>query len=214
MLQIASESFRKYCAVIEVLDLSDLVEAARAIPMPGSGVVYRPSIPELEATGGFELLRRVYAGEQEIEGGMCWGYNEYMGGVEYHRASEVNIAVTDMVAVFGDRRNIVDNTYDSALSEAFFIPQGTVFEIYATTLHLAPCSAGRDGFKSIVILPRGTNEPLSAEGLEAAKRATGEHRMLWARDKWILTFPGTEDARNGMCDGMRGEDRRCAAYDA
>lgn len=213
MRHITEEAFKKYGAILQGLDLQDMIEAAKRIPMPASGVSYVTAMPELEATEGFRQLQKIYAGEQAVQGGMCWGYNEYMGGAEYHRSSEVNIAVTDLVAVLGDRRNIVDNTYDASLSEAFFIPAGTCFEMYATTLHLAPCNANREGFRCIVVLPVGTNESLTAAGLEAAKHASGEHRMLWSRDKWIITFPGSADAKQGMCDGMRGENYWYAAYD-
>ena len=33
-----------------------------------------------------------------------------------------------------------DYTYDTSKIEAFLLPKGTVAEVYATTLHYAPCS--------------------------------------------------------------------------
>ncbi|MDR3120536.1 MAG: DUF4867 family protein [Clostridiales bacterium] len=211
--KITDPSFSQYAVIHTGYDLTDLILAAKKIPMPQSGgVAYRASIPELEATKAFESLKAVYAGEQAIQCGLCWGQNEYLGGVEYHRSSEINIAVTDMVAVFGDRRDIVDFTYDSAKSNAYYVPQGTMFEMYATTLHLAPCSALREGFYTIVVLPRGTNNPLSKEGAARAKAAAGEDRALFAVDKWFYVFPGSDAEKGGAYGGMRGEDRRIAGF--
>lgn len=44
--------------------------------------------------------------------------------------------------------------------EAFRIPSGTAVELYATTLHYAPCNASDGGFLVAVVLPKGTNEAL------------------------------------------------------
>ena len=46
--------------------------------------------------------------------------------------------------------------------EYFFVPAGTAVELYATTLHYAPCSVDGKEFRCGVVLPRGTNEKLSA----------------------------------------------------
>lgn len=50
--------------------------------------------------------------------------------------------------------------YDTAKVEAFFVPAGTGVELYATTLHYAPCTAQEGGFRCVVVLPKGTNEEL------------------------------------------------------
>ena len=50
-----------------------------------------------------------------------------------------------------------DFTYDTSLVEAFLVPKGTAVEVYATTLHYAPCGVGGAGFKVVIVLPKGTN---------------------------------------------------------
>ena len=74
-------------------------------------------------------------------------------------------------------------TYDTALVEAFLLPKGTAVEVYATTLHYAPCSVGEQGFQVGIILPRGTNYPLEMthEGWE--------DRLLAATNKWLIGHP-------------------------
>src|SRR5699024_12860421 len=57
--------------------------------------------------------------------------------------------------------------------EAFLVPAGTMIEVYATTLHYAPCSAQEKGFRCVVILPKGTNTELTF-----AVPAEGEARIM------------------------------------
>ena len=64
--------------------------------------------------------------------------------------------------------------------KAFLVPKGTAVEVYATTLHYAPCGVDGDGFKVSVILPRGTNFPLKAE------HKGGEDSLITAVNKWLI----------------------------
>ena len=202
---VFDDSFKKYGAVLPVT--SDAIRAAAAlIPMPEKGVSYRRSIPELEATPDFEPFLSRYGGYKPIQGGLCWGYNTRMDCMEYHRASEVNVAVTDCVVMLGDRRDIVDNSYDSSLVELFHVPAGTAVELYATTLHYAPCQTADTGFSMIILLPDGTNADLTPEALDEAIHSTGEHRMLWAVDKWLIAHPETGEAKAGALAGIQGEN--------
>jgi hypothetical protein len=202
---VFDESFKKYGAILPVP--SDAIRAAAAlIPMPEQGVAYRRSIPELEATPDFKAFLSRYGGGKPIEAGLCWGYNTRMDCMEYHRASEVNVAVTDCVVMLGDRRDIAGGTYDSSLVELFHVPAGTAVELFATTLHYAPCQTAESGFSMIILLPDGTNEALSPEALDEAIHSSGEHRMLWAVDKWLIAHPETGEAKAGALAGIRGEN--------
>ena len=59
-----------------------------------------------------------------------------LNALEYHRSSEANVAVTDIILLLGQQSDITEDfTYDTAQLEAFFIPAGTAVELYATTLH-------------------------------------------------------------------------------
>lgn len=203
---VFDESFKKYGAAMKGV-ASDAIRAAAAkIPMPEKGVAYRRSIPELEQTPDFQGFLTQYGGCKPVEAGFCWGYNTRMDCMEYHRASEVNVAVTDCIVMLGDRRDITDGKYDSSLVELFHIPAGTAVEFYATTLHYAPCQTSDEGFRMVVLLPDGTNADLAPEALEEAKKATGEHRMLWAVDKWLLAHPDTNEAKAGALAGITGEN--------
>ncbi len=91
---------------------------------------------------------------------------------------------TDAILLVGSQQDVTDDfTYDTSLVEAFLVPKGTAVELYATTLHYAPCSASESGFQVAVVLPLDTNLPLesSHEGWE--------DRLLTARNKWLIGHP-------------------------
>jgi len=203
---IFDEEFRKYGRIIDI-PLGDLREAALQIPMPeNKECLYSASVPSIEDTDGFREYCRKYAGGQRLQGGICWGYNTKMNGVEYHRSSEVNIAIDDVVMMLGSRGDIDDNNYfDSSKMEFFFVPAGTSVELFATTLHLAPCQTSEEGFRVLVFLPHGTNAPLSPKQMEEIVNSTGEYRLLFAVDKWAIVYPDDKDVAKGAFPGVTGE---------
>lgn len=179
--KVTEPSFRKYGRVVQGIDFTDLVEAIkRETPLP-DGVAYEPSIKALEeTTAAKELQRRTY-GELPIEVGYCNGHNYKLNAIEYHRSSEINVAATDAVLIVGMQQDITDDfKYETAKMEAFLVEAGTAVELYATTLHYAPCSANEGGFKVGIVLPAGTNYPLeeSHEGWEDS--------LITAQNKWLI----------------------------
>lgn len=179
--KITDPAFRKYGRVVQGIDFSDLVEAIKKeTPLP-EGVAYEPSIEALEATTAAKALQKKTYGELPIEVGYCNGHNYKLNAIEYHRSSEINVAATDAVLIVGMQQDITDDfTYDTSLMEAFLVPEGTAVEIYATTLHYAPCSANEGGFKVGIVLPAGTNYPLDES------HAEWEDALITAKNKWLI----------------------------
>lgn len=179
--KVTDPSFRKYGRVVEGIDFTDLVEAIKKeTPLP-DGVAYEPSIKALEETTAAKALQRRTYGELPIEVGYCNGHNYKLNAIEYHRSSEINVAATDAVLILGMQQDITDDfTYDTAKMEAFLVPAGTAVEIYATTLHYAPCSVGDNQFKVGIVLPAGTNCPLT----EA--HDGWEDKLITAKNKWLI----------------------------
>lgn len=182
--QITDPSFRKYGRIIKDVDFSGLVEKLTTdTPLP-EDVVYVASVPELEALPVFADLKTKVFGELPIQVGYCNGHNHKLNAFEYHRCSEINIAAMDAVLILGAQQDITEDfTYDTSKAEAFLLPKGTAVEVYATTLHYAPCNQGDAGFKVSVVLPKGTNTDL-----EAAHEG-GEDGHLTAKNKWLLGHP-------------------------
>lgn len=177
---VTDQRFRKYGKVISNIDFSALAEAMKKTPVPAD-VVYEPSISELEAFPVAKELETVFYGELPVQIGYCNGHNQLLNAVEYHRSSEINLAATDAVLMLGLETDVTEDfTYDTSKMEAFLIPAGTAVEIYATTLHYAPCHVAEEGFQVAVVLPKGTNYPLEE------KHAGGEDALLAAKNKWLI----------------------------
>lgn len=179
---VTDEAFRAYGKVITGYETGELLEKMGSTPLPDD-VIYVPSVKELEELEVTkEFAKRVY-GQMPIQVGFCNGHNKKLNAVEYHRDSEVNIAVTDLILILGKQQDITTEfTYDSGLMEAFLVPAGTVIEVYATTLHYAPCHVEDSGFRCVVILPKGTNMELESLGEAVYK----EDQLLFATNKWLI----------------------------
>ncbi|MGG3562969.1 DUF4867 family protein [Neobacillus rhizosphaerae] len=200
---IEDQKFKGYGKIIENYDFKDLHPFMEQTVIPAEGNVYVASVPVMENTKLKEAIQSAFYGGMPIEIGYCNGPNSTLNGLEYHKSSEINIAITDLVLLLGRVQDINQNRYDSKNVEAFFIPKGTAIEIYATTLHFGPCKVNPDGFKAVVILPTGTNDPLEEE---VVKR-TEEDELLFMKNKWLLVHPEREVLVNrGAYPGIIGEN--------
>ncbi|MGN0419860.1 MAG: DUF4867 family protein [Acetatifactor sp.] len=179
--------FREFGRVINNVDFTELVEAMKKTPLP-EGVVYEPSVAELEALPVYEALSTTTYGEMPIQIGYCNGHNSKLNALEYHRDSEINVAATDAILMLGLMKDVQpDFTYDTANVKAFLVPAGTAVEVFATTLHYAPCGVDGNGFQVTIVLPKGTNYPLK----NARPRAVGtttdnEDCLITATNKWLI----------------------------
>ena len=187
LLSVNDLAFHKYGRVISNVDLTELVQVLKETPVP-ENVVYEPSVKALEELPVMKTLERVTYGEMPIQIGYCNGHNVLLNALEYHRSSEINIAATHAILLLGELQDVEpDYTYDTANVEAFLLPAGTAVELYATTLHYAPCSVNGQGFQVAIVLPKGTNYPL--EGEHAAvkdNKASNEDALITATNKWLI----------------------------
>ena len=197
--KVTDAAFRKYGRIISEIDFSELVTKLEETPLP-DGVAYEPSVDILEALPVKEKLETAYYGELPIQIGYCNGHNHQLNAVEYHRSSELNIAGTDLIVLLGSQQDITDDyTYETSKIEAFFCPKGTGIEVYATTLHYAPCSSGDNGFRCAIVLPKDTNLPLDKQ------HAGGEDALMAGKNKWLIGHAeGGLDA--GAHIGLIGEN--------
>ena len=136
-----------------------------------------------------------------IQIGMCWGYNTRLNCLEYHRDSEINIGERDFILLLAKQSQIQNGKLDTSLVRAFRAPAGVAVEVYATTLHYAPCQTEKEGFRVAVILSRGTNteKPVFRSSCE-------EDRWMTARNKWLLAHEDTNEARGGAHIGLVGDN--------
>lgn len=198
MLSVLDARFRQYGRVIADIDTSEIVELMDSYDMPDN-VVYVPEDKRLGNTDIAKVMEQSIYGGCLVQTGYCNGHNNVLNALEYHRSSEVNIAATDMILLLGKREDVEnDFTYDTSKVEGFFVPKGTAVEMYATTLHYAPCGVDGQGFKCVVVLPKGTNLDV------VNTHATAEDKLLAASNKWLIAH---EDAHiDGAFNGLKGEN--------
>lgn len=205
VLSVNDPVFATYGRIVTGYDLSELISyMENHTAVPESGNVYVASVPQMEQAPVVEQIQDVLYGGMPVEVGYCNGRNTTYNGFEYHKGSEINVAITDFMLVLGHTWLICDNTYRVEDAQVFFVERGTVIEMYQTTLHLSPCRVSDEGFKDIVILPRGTNTPLQS-GREADDP---ESRLLLQTNKWVISHPEREPLiRQGAFPGLLGENK-------
>ena len=199
--EVTDPEFRKYGKVLEGLETGELLKAMKEIPYPEEGVSYEAGIPSLEGIKKlYSRLESSCYGGMPIQVGMCWGHNTRLNCLEYHRDSEVNIGDVDFVLLVAREDEMDDGRLDTSKVKAFHVGAGVPVEIFATTLHYAPCQYCRaQGFRVAVVLPRGTNT-----ACPEFERKTYEDSLMTARNKWLLAHEDSVEAGNGAVVALTG----------
>lgn len=204
---VSDPSFSRYGRLLEGYEPDDVISRARGILSQSEGVVYEPSVPTLEEPADFNIRieQRIFGG-MPMQVGWCYGQNLRMGALEYHKGSEVNVCLTDVLLLVGHVQDISfdqEISYDADKVEAFYAPKGSVVELSPWNLHFAPIHV-REGeqFATLVYLPLRTNEPLPYE-----VEKVGESRLLFAINKWLIAHPDAKElVEQGAYPGIDGED--------
>ena len=205
--QVTDTSFRKYGKILTGIDFSEIYNVLEEMDYP-EDIEYAASFGPLEEPEFRQKLSNTLYGELSVEIGYCSGHNKMLNALEYHRSSEANVAVTDIILLLGHQSDITEDfTYDTAQLEAFFVPAGTAVELYATTLHYVPIGTKENdyAFKMGVVLPFGTNSPLGVTlGAEAEKEKLPEEKLLFAKNKWLIAHE--ESGEEGAFIGLTGKN--------
>ena len=195
----------RYGSVLQCDKAADAVSALWKLSCPNDRVIYEASVDALEKLDLYYELRARIFGEMPIQFGHCSGMNQTMDALEYHRTSEVNVMATDAILILGRKEDITpDWIYDTKQAEVFYVPAGSVIELYANTLHYAPCSVNFNPFRAGIILPRGTNLRLNEHH---EREQLCEDRLIAATNKWLLGHPEA-DLPDDVYKGIIGENLR------
>lgn len=198
LFSVDSPEFAEYGRVLSGFDATAFVKAAEAIPMPEAGSAYQASVKEFEALPAAREICDGCFGTLDTQIGYCYGHSNYLNALEWHYSSEVNIAVTPLVLMLAKRSDIKNGRIDSSCVKVFFVPAGTVIEVFATTLHFCPCEVSKGGFGCVVALPSGTNTPLDIPVKDP---------LLFRKNKWIFAHEGnTALLQRGVIAGVYGEN--------
>lgn len=184
----------RYGRILHGFDAETLCETAdRTTSIDPEKNAYVASVPDFERDPFVAEVAASVFGGMDVQAGYCNGPNSKLHAMEYHKSSEVYVSVTPSLLLLGRVSDIASfRSWDALLGEAFFFPAGTVFECYPMTLHFSPFRADCSGFKTVIILPRGTNSPLVTQeqsGIPLAREIDPEKRLLFMKNKWLIAHP-------------------------
>ncbi|MBQ6468678.1 MAG: DUF4867 family protein [Lachnospiraceae bacterium] len=193
-------AFKTYGRIMEAQGTAEIAAALMALtPLP-EGTEYVAEDPALQELPAAKKLAPSLFGGLPVEFGWCNGHNSKLNCLEYHRSSEFNLGAEDFILILARQQDLDEkNCLPTEKCEAFYVPAGVLVEVYATSLHYAPCHADpAKGFKTMVALPKGTN-------LEAPEcGAAAEDRLLRAANKWLVAHPEAPEAKDGAFAGLKG----------
>ena len=198
LYSVNSEEFKTFGRVITGLDTSEIIKAAEKISRPAEGSAYTPSEESFEKLPTAKEIENKFFGTLPSQIGYCHGHNSLLNAAEWHMSSEINIAVTSLVLILGHIWDIENGKTDSSKFTVFYLPAGTVAEVYSTTLHFCPCEVEKGGFGCIVGLPLGTNTPLETET---------SNPLLFRKNKWLIAHNDNKALiSRGVLPGISGEN--------
>lgn len=202
--KITDPEFTDYARVIEGYESEkqEIMEAlASKTPIP-EGTEYVAEDASLQNLDAAKVISNTLFGGSAMQFGWCNGHNTKLNCLEYHRSSEINFGATDFIALVAKREEVKDFRISSDCVKAFLIPKGTMIEMYATTLHYAPCQASlNSGFQVMVGLPAGTNV-----GKPEYEARNTEDKLLTATNKWLIAHAEAPEASDGAWVGIDGEN--------
>ncbi|WP_270913253.1 DUF4867 family protein [Allofournierella sp. CML151] len=206
---VTSPEFARYGRVIsgyegECAAITGALNAHTPLP---EATGYVPEEPALQQLPQAQVLGGSLYGGMPVQFGWCNGHNTRLNCLEYHRDSEFNLGTEDFILLLAKQEEIENDQLDTARVKAFRVPAGVLVEVYATTLHYAPCHTDpAKGFRVMVALPKGTNTDKPELPVQG-----GDDAWLWACNKWLLAHPDSDEARQGAAAALVGENIDIAA---
>ena len=198
---VLDKEFKPYGQVHDGFPTEEILSTLAKTPVT-DGVVYTAEDAALQQLAVTEELSATVYGGMPIQMGWCNGHNTKLNCLEYHRDSELNLGTGDFILLLAKQEEVTDGKLDTAKVMAFRVPAGVLVEVYATSLHYAPCQTDSEGFQVLVVLPKGTNGVKP----EQAKVYGGDDKLLWACNKWLIAHPETGEAAEGAFAGLIGEN--------
>lgn len=186
--QIDGKEFKPYGKLLDlntknIISLADKITSIN--PESNTYVALEPQLQKDPLKKNLSL----HFGGISIQIGYCNGPNRYLNSMEYHKSPELFIAVTDSIQFLTSFQYLNDfNNISTEHAKAFYFPKGSAAIVNPYVLHFSPCAVYKNGFKSIIVLPRGTNAPLGKNLLRISKSCTEkEAKLLFAQNKWLIT---------------------------
>lgn len=154
----------------------------------GESPVYEPVVAQLQDHPFVAEVQEAVFGGEPVQVGWIYGRNGTMDFLEFNDANVVLIPANDVVLFAGseDKLDQTEWTYATKDTQAFFVPDHVIVELFPTTLRSAPVRVIEEtGYLAAVITPAGiaTEEATPGQGMDQA---------LVANSRWVFAFPETE----------------------
>jgi len=194
--RVTDKEFETFGKVLDI-DTKEIIEVAEKTKMPDEGSCYVASYEEFEKLSVMQTIQNEYFGGMPTQLGYCYGHSNMLNALEWHKCSEINVAVTDLILLLGDVRDIEEgNKYNSDKVKAFKVLKGEAIEVYATTLHFCPIETAKSGFGCVVGLLKGTNTDLDFAPCD---------KLIFRKNKWIMAHvDNTALLNKGVVGGIYG----------
>ena len=203
IFSVTDPEFKPYGRVVTGLNTAkaEILAALANTPLPAATDYVAEDAALQELPAAVEVSEHLFGGIP-CQLGWCNGHNTYLNCLEYHRDSEFNLGTEDFVLLLARQEEIENGVLNTEKVKAFRVPAGVPVEVYATTLHYAPCHLDEaKGFRVMVALPMGTNTEKPV-----MQAQTNEDRRLWAKNKWLLAHPESQEAQSGAYVGLTGKN--------
>ena len=206
---VLDPEFKSYGQVVTGMEdtVREILDVLKDAPCE-EAVAYVPTWEPLQELPAAAVVSDHCYGGMPVQLGWCNGHNTKLNCLEYHRDSEFNLGTEDFILLLAKQDEIEDGILDTAKVKAFRAPAGVLVEVYATTLHYAPCHCDpQKGFRVLVALPWLTNTDRPV-----MKNLTAEDELMTARNKWLLAHPESGEAKGGAKVGLSGENIDIAKF--
>jgi len=199
--EVSSPGFAVYGKVHPSVELPEMERFIYSVER-SHDEFYVPCEEKLMALDEADQFKSDLFGQVPCQVGWYYGNGTKLNAIEYHKCSEVLYEFEPCVLILGLLWDIKDDSLDTASMKVFYVPANTCVELYATTLHYAPCRAGSEPVMQIVAQSMYTNTPLltPAEGNER------ENKYLLQRNKWVLIHPEAVEIIPDGFIGLRGDN--------
>ena len=200
--KVTDAEFKEYGRVVKGDCTDQILKVLKEqTPIP-EGTVYVPDFEPISSLEEAKAAQNALFGGVPAQFGYCNGHNTKLNCLEYHRCSEFNLGTEDFILLLARQPEIEDGFLDTAKVKAFRVPAGVLVEIYATTLHYAPCHADAEkGFQVLVVLSKGTNTDRPQTDSDC-----DELTYLTAANKWLLAHEESSEAKGGARVGLKGKN--------
>lgn len=198
LFHVKDKEFSAFGRVIQDIDCTTLLEKLAQTEKPAEGNIYVASDESFETLPVAKKLQTEIFGHLPIQIGYCNGNGFKLNAMEYHKCPELNLSTDDIILFLGKTTDIDANVYDTKNALAFYVPKETLIELYGTTMHFAPCKTSQNGFKTLVVLLKGTNEDFK-------ESVVADDSTLFKVGKWLLNHPENEIMKQrGASTGLKG----------